>query len=611
MIAMRTFVLGTLLILFLLPLGNAATASPVPQTINVAEVIDALNAARFQGGRYPFILNTTLMEIAQFHSDYQAAIGEMTHVGPEGSASTDRAVSAGYGGGETIRVNEMVYSGTDVSPAAAIDFWLNSDIHKSILLSEEYHQFGVGVSSDGVYTYITVNVGLVMGITSALPLVQATPIASDTANNETLKEPLEVFSPAPVEDSSDLVAILESKNNIAIAEENSDPSVLQNSTFLWAIIIAQSLIIAGLAYYIVNVQMGRLQPKNKLRPATIPPGDKPFAQLSHEEQFKHLEKLAQKAVEQYDFEEAHITPIQYRLNASFQVEALAADDLDAGLQKYLLRINSPTFQSGANILSELQWLAAIHRDTNLVVPEPIMSIHQKLITTIEIEGVPGARHVVVLRWVEGNPSTDNLTPGTMTKLGAFVGNLHLHAEGYNPPVGFDRKQWDLAGFSGEMLDVPVTKARRGLSAMQLAILKDTANKIKAVTDELGRGSQAFGLIHANLHQQNVLFHQGEVRAIDFDMCGWGYYLYDLAVILSKLIREPNFPKLKNALLDGYRQVRRLPRDQEALILPFIAARIMNDVYWLAGHKNETAFSEDAPRLLLRNIEYLQQFSQRT
>ena len=35
------------------------------------------------------------------------------------------------------------------------------------------------------------------------------------------------------------------------------------------------------------------------------------------------------------------------------------------------------------------------------------------------------------------------------------------------------------------------------------------------------GPDVFGLIHAHLHQENCLIHRGEVRAIDFDHCGYG------------------------------------------------------------------------------------------
>lgn len=54
---------------------------------------------------------------------------------------------------------------------------------------------------------------------------------------------------------------------------------------------------------------------------------------------------------------------------------------------------------------------------------------------------------------------------------------------------------------------------------------------RAAMDMLGERSATFGLIHADLHLDNVLFAGGEARPIDFDDCGLGHWLYDIAVTL--------------------------------------------------------------------------------
>ncbi|WP_308460917.1 phosphotransferase [Brevibacillus formosus] len=35
----------------------------------------------------------------------------------------------------------------------------------------------------------------------------------------------------------------------------------------------------------------------------------------------------------------------------------------------------------------------------------------------------------------------------------------------------------------------------------------------------------YGIIHGDLHQGNIVFHNGDPRPIDFGRCGFGYYLY--------------------------------------------------------------------------------------
>ena len=82
----------------------------------------------------------------------------------------------------------------------------------------------------------------------------------------------------------------------------------------------------------------------------------------------------------------------------------------------------------------------------------------------------------------------------------------------------------------------------------------------------------FGLIHGDFNFKNLLFWRGEVRAIDFDDCGFGHFLYDLGVLLETLLFRPDYLALRAALLGGYRRVRPLPPGQEVLLDTFIAAR---------------------------------------
>ena len=64
-----------------------------------------------------------------------------------------------------------------------------------------------------------------------------------------------------------------------------------------------------------------------------------------------------------------------------------------------------------------------------------------------------------------------------------------------------------------------------------------------------------GLIHADLHLWNAVFAGGRVQLIDFDDCGFGPRLYDLAVALWEQRDSPGYPEFRAALLAGYLGVR--------------------------------------------------------
>ena len=89
----------------------------------------------------------------------------------------------------------------------------------------------------------------------------------------------------------------------------------------------------------------------------------------------------------------------------------------------------------------------------------------------------------------------------------------------------------------------------------------------------------FGLIHADLHLGNALFHRGGVKLIDFDDSGTGPRLYELAVALWELRDGPDYPAYRDALLEGYRP----QRDVDVTHLDdFIAVRQIAFALWYTG-----------------------------
>src|SRR4030043_1255227 len=72
-------------------------------------LIDAVNNLRAANGLPAYQVNSILMAVAQGHSDYQAAIGQVTHTGAGGTRPRDRAAAAGYGGGANFFMSEKLH----------------------------------------------------------------------------------------------------------------------------------------------------------------------------------------------------------------------------------------------------------------------------------------------------------------------------------------------------------------------------------------------------------------------------------------------------------------------------------------------------------------------
>ena len=71
--------------------------------------------------------------------------------------------------------------------------------------------------------------------------------------------------------------------------------------------------------------------------------------------------------------------------------------------------------------------------------------------------------------------------------------------------------------------------------------------------------------------------------IDFDDCGFGWYMYDLASALSFIEHMPIVPHLVASWLSRYRKVRSLAVEHEAMIPTFIMLRRMLLVAWIGSH----------------------------
>jgi uncharacterized protein YkwD/LysM repeat protein len=127
------------------------------------DVIDLVNGLRSARGLTPLRVNDALMSAAQGHSNYQAAIGTITHTGRGGSRPRDRAAAAGFGGGGTIFISENIAGGTGLSAAEAVQMWQGDDLHLYTMLNPAARDAGAGVAEAGGVVYYTLDTGYAAG----------------------------------------------------------------------------------------------------------------------------------------------------------------------------------------------------------------------------------------------------------------------------------------------------------------------------------------------------------------------------------------------------------------------------------------------------------------
>jgi len=134
-----------------------------------------VNAHRKETGLPPYALNDALTSAAQQVADHMAATEFTSHYDGNGANPSQRALQAGY----TDHVTEIIYGGFGGADAAWT-YWKDNELHHDLIVSEDYHEFGVGmavgVESGRMYWAVMLGTGL----PEEKPLTAVTPIIPGT-----------------------------------------------------------------------------------------------------------------------------------------------------------------------------------------------------------------------------------------------------------------------------------------------------------------------------------------------------------------------------------------------------------------------------------------------
>ena len=295
-------------------------------------------------------------------------------------------------------------------------------------------------------------------------------------------------------------------------------------------------------------------------------------------------RIARAALEAYGLSEGRLRLIVDTGNITYRVKAVDHYPVEGSLYVdgcYSLRLHQPGYQNEGAVDSELEWLYALS-EAGLPVPQPLATNEGELSVEVSVPGVPVARRCSLLRWVKGRMAAKLVRPWHMKAIGRLIAQLQNHASSWRPPPGFVRRHYDRNGLWGDDTGTGYTAdevwpriPRRYFEAFQ-----EVTTRVEQVMEDWGKGLDVYGLIHADLGTEaNVLFHRGEARAIDFDDGGYGYWVYDLAVPLVDLEGDDALPIFRDALLEGYSEIRSIPEEQLEKLELFQAAFRALEVFW--------------------------------
>ncbi|MEC0093158.1 phosphotransferase enzyme family protein [Paenibacillus macquariensis] len=270
--------------------------------------------------------------------------------------------------------------------------------------------------------------------------------------------------------------------------------------------------------------------------------------IDSEEEIKQIIRLMKKvaliALQNYDLDWEQIRFNQLSDTCTFVIET-SKDGT------FLLRIHAGMARE--EIDSEIVWLDDLNEKIGVTVPKGIVDLNGSKTVRIDQEnGNPC--YASLMRWVEGVHASGGLTEDQIYKEGILLAKIHQASKDFELTPNFVRPIWGEQSFRKAM--TRLTKHYdRFLTDVEFELYQSAAEKVLYWINKISKDDENYGLVHGDLHQANIIFHDGYPHPIDFGRCGFGYFLYDIAHTILGL-----YPSQRELVIKGYESNRKLVGD---------------------------------------------------
>lgn len=341
-----------------------------------------------------------------------------------------------------------------------------------------------------------------------------------------------------------------------------------------------------------------------------------FEDLSFKQKLAHFEDVARRALPLWGIEHtASLTLLNFTENATYAVESPSL------AEKIIMRVSRTDYTSKESVMSELAWMSALRRDTDLSIPAPIPLRDGSFVGLVETPELGEVRCVVCFTFAKGRapvdssdgnaevgdlisaiePIPDGITiplfrsaavildkyerRNVQTKLsdadrqmyrtvGVIMAKMHVQSGQWQKPSYFTRMNWGFEGTFGEWNNFYGAKYNDPAwispqDAMTLNMVVDQIyNRLRAY----GKTPDRWGVIHSDLRAANLLQDGDVMTVLDFDDCGEGWYMYDIAGAVALMEHRADLFDIVAEIVAGYETVRPLSNEDKAEIPTFIMMR---------------------------------------
>ena len=218
---------------------------------------------------------------------------------------------------------------------------------------------------------------------------------------------------------------------------------------------------------------------------------------------------------------------------------------------YILKISHHHWRSKSDIQFELEFLDFLHR-RNLPVANPLQTKSDQLFVTVR--AVEGDRYAALFPYAPGKIPQGDLNQEQSTIMGQTLAKIHQVSLEFDNPI--PRQPLDLKYLLDDSLGIITPYI--GNRHQDLFYLSESTTKIKQKLTFLEQKSPLWSVCWGDPHSGNVHFTpDNQITLFDFDQCGYGWRIFDLAKFLQVSLSAGINRKVRDAFFAGYQEVQKL------------------------------------------------------
>ena len=222
-----------------------------------------------------------------------------------------------------------------------------------------------------------------------------------------------------------------------------------------------------------------------------------------------------------------------------------------------------------HLLFELE-LPLYLQNQGIKVAIPVRNKDSKLITECI---VPEYNKYLSLHIFIEPQQGDNELEETYVSLGKSLATFHIKSKNFSPKKSIDRNlNIDF------LINQPLKRIRKlaHITSKELWLeIEQTAQHLYTSLEQLNFHNFKQTIIHGDVHCGNYVFSKEGIALIDFELCGYGKAVYDLAILYwdITLFKEKQIAnRIWDSFIKGYQSINEIPKEEVDSIVTLAKVR---------------------------------------